>query len=446
MDVNKRYIIYNSQLEKAHYLLTGKHPKPGHEPYEDYSPEIKLERDKILENVLKGNRESLEADYFINGKHSYYKVSYNPVITNSSITGISHIAVDITQIKETEQKYRSLVEQSLVGVYIIQARKLVYCNPKCCEFLGYSEQELLNKPLSSIIYKEDMKTVLDNIDYGIKDSAAKRNYQFRALKKDGSLVWLEVFGSSVNYNGMNAVIGTLIDVTERKRVLNDLVQRNTDLEQFAFIVSHNLRAPLARIMGLNNLLSIDIPENEKKIVLKGIESSSRELDEVVMDMTAVLKIRRDNTEPKEHINLTELIEHIKYSFRTIINHHQARIEVNFRKVNEIYSIRSTVTNIFSQLISNALKFSKPDQLPVLHITSELCDSKILVKFKDNGLGLDLSKHGKQMFGLYKHFHPHIEGKGVGLFMVKTQVEALDGNIEVTSIPSVGSEFTISLPK
>ena len=104
---------------------------------------------------------------------------------------------------------------------------------------------------------------------------------------------------------------------------------------------------------------------------------------------------------------------------------------------------SYITSIFYNLITNSIKFAHPDRPPVINISSELADGRINLYFQDNGIGLDLKKYGNKVFRLYDRFHHHIDGKGLGLFMTKTQVEVLDGTIEITSEPGNGCAFKIS---
>jgi signal transduction histidine kinase len=112
---------------------------------------------------------------------------------------------------------------------------------------------------------------------------------------------------------------------------------------------------------------------------------------------------------------------------------------------EVNSIKSFIYSIFLNLISNSLKYRKENIQPAIEITSRQIGNKLLLHFKDNGLGIDLAAKGTDLFGLYKRFHSHVEGKGLGLFMVKTQIETMKGKITVNSELHEGTEFTIELP-
>lgn len=229
---------------------------------------------------------------------------------------------------------------------------------------------------------------------------------------------------------------------EREKITADLLQRNRDLEQFAYIVSHNLRAPLANILGLSLLLKEEISETDKQHALNGIENSTLRLDEVVRDLNTILQVRREISEVKIRVSFTELVSSIQDSIFNIIEESKTRIETDFSAIDEVTTIRSYLGSIIFNLINNSIKYAQPGVAPHIRIWTERNGHDLMLHFKDNGMGIDLERNGNQLFGLYKRFHPHIEGKGVGLYMVKTQVEVLGGNIEARSEPGKGTEFII----
>ncbi|MGZ3901885.1 MAG: sensor histidine kinase, partial [Bacteroidia bacterium] len=136
---------------------------------------------------------------------------------------------------------------------------------------------------------------------------------------------------------------------------------------------------------------------------------------------------------------------IESSLPGTINNEPVQILTDFNVVNKIISVKSYVHSIFYNLISNSIKYRQPDQTLVIAIKSFVNKEKIMISFKDNGIGIDLIKHGDKIFSLYSRFHLNIEGKGMGLFMIKTEAESLGGNITVKSKPGEGAEFIVELP-
>ena len=230
---------------------------------------------------------------------------------------------------------------------------------------------------------------------------------------------------------------------ERLKMVHELLQRNRELEQFAYIVSHNLRAPVANIIGASTALSeMGLSAEEKAILRQGISASAIKVDDVIHDLNHILQIKSKINETKEIVTFSGLVDDIKASIARLVDQNDVEIKYDFPEINEFFTIKPYLYSIFLNLISNSVKYRRPGNHCVIEIVSHLLNDKIELTFSDNGLGIDLDKKGGQVFGLYKRFHPHIEGKGIGLFMVKTQVEALGGNISLTSEENVGTEFKI----
>src|SRR5918993_3825082 len=227
---------------------------------------------------------------------------------------------------------------------------------------------------------------------------------------------------------------------QKEKMTTDLIQRNKDLEQFTYIISHNLRAPVANIIGLSyRLKQIGLPEDLRNQIGAGLSTSVTKLDEVIRDLNDILKIRQMVDESKQLIKLETFISDIHLSIEKMIEHEKAIILWNFTEAEEIVTIKGYLHSIFFNLISNSLKYRKPNETPVIKITSRKINGKIILLFEDNGIGIDLSTAGEHVFGLYKRFHPdRSEGKGMGLYMVKTQVESMGGKISISSEVNVGT--------
>ncbi len=233
---------------------------------------------------------------------------------------------------------------------------------------------------------------------------------------------------------------------ERERVMIDLVERNKDLEQFAHILSHNVRAPLTTLLGLTMLAKEGLAQDEHEKVLDGIETSAHLLDKVIDDLNKILHVKRDLAELKVPIQLQDVCDEVTHMLTTFISDKGVEINTDFSGLTEITSVRSFINSIFFNLMSNAIKYSNPEVKPEIHISSEQRDGRQYLRFKDNGLGIDMDKYSSQVFSIYQRFHSGIEGRGIGLFMVKSQVESLKGKIELDSKPGAGSTFTISFPQ
>jgi PAS domain S-box-containing protein len=267
--------------------------------------------------------------------------------------------------------------------------------------------------------------------------------------------WFEVRWVSV-VNAQNQPVGiilTLKDITgkkqadqERDRMTADLIQRNKDLEQFTYIVSHNLRAPVANIKGLSDLLSDDMkPDDENMMALTALDTSVGNLDKVIIDLNHILQVSSEANDTLETVSLPLLVDDVKSANSQLIQKNNVKIHCDFSEVSELTSLKSYLYSIFQNLIVNSIKYHRAGVEPVISIVSKIDQTKACLYFTDNGKGIDMQRDGLQLFGLYKRFDLSVEGKGMGLFMVKTQVERLGGKISVESGVDKGSTFKLEFP-
>jgi signal transduction histidine kinase len=234
---------------------------------------------------------------------------------------------------------------------------------------------------------------------------------------------------------------------EVKERTQELVEYNQQLEQFAFIAAHNLRAPVARILGLRQLLKLDsISREDEKMITDKMGQTAEELDRVVMDINTILEIRKNNTLSKTKVNLHEELEFIKANLNNEIADTKTEIREDYSGTNILYTVKPYLDSILFNLISNAIKYRDPKKKPCIEIKTESSNDDVILKISDNGLGIDLNAHKKNIFTLYKRFHSHVDGKGMGLYLVKTQVEALGGNIRVESEINKGTTFIINFKR
>jgi signal transduction histidine kinase len=224
----------------------------------------------------------------------------------------------------------------------------------------------------------------------------------------------------------------------------ELIEQNNRLEQFAYIISHNLRAPMARLVGLSVILDLAKNEEERANIVKLMVKSTHDLDQVIKDLSYILGISKLNTKVLHDTSLLALIEKVKTMLEGEIKETGAVIETDFSQVASVISLPQYLESIFYNLLSNSIKYRHPHKTPLIRVSSQQADEYIKIEVSDNGLGIDIDRYQATLFNLYKRFHFHVEGKGMGLYLVKTQVAALGGKIEVKSKLDVGTTFAIYL--
>jgi signal transduction histidine kinase len=225
----------------------------------------------------------------------------------------------------------------------------------------------------------------------------------------------------------------------------ELVKQNIQLEQYGYIIAHNLRGPVGRILGLTNLISHGFDPQRDGEIITQLHTSAEELDTVIHDLNVILDIKKGLQNSYETLDLADRIDKVKNALRDKIAETKATIITDFTAAQTCYCIPAYLDSIFYNLISNAIKYRAADREPLITIKSAIEMGKMVITIQDNGTGIDLEKQKNKIFNLYQRFHHNIEGKGMGLFLVKTQVEALHGNIDIESQINRGTTFRISLP-
>ncbi|WP_448520561.1 tetratricopeptide repeat protein [Rhodoflexus sp.] len=235
---------------------------------------------------------------------------------------------------------------------------------------------------------------------------------------------------------------------ELKQTIDQLTEQNQDLQQFSYIISHNIRSPIARIAGLVDIIKIESGTsgaiNEE--IIAHLDKSVNSLDTVIRDLNQILSIRKGINKSKEMIAFQEVSDWVISSLEDEIMLADAKIYTNFEQYPGVYSIKAYLQSIMYNLISNAIKYRRDDIQAEIHVRSFRKGDYVCLEVKDNGIGIDLqSIDPYKIFGLYQRMHTHVEGKGLGLYLVKSQVEALNGKIELESELMKGSKFTVYFP-
>jgi signal transduction histidine kinase len=283
----------------------------------------------------------------------------------------------------------------------------------------------------------------------INNVANLRNKIIQEQTQNLQVINEELNQQNEQINAINENLGKIVDerTTELKHTIENLSKQNQDLEQFSYIISHNLRAPVARILGLMNVLDkseIVSPNNQK--VIDYLEKSTQNLDEVIKDLTQIISIRKNLTSNKELVNLKTELDTVLSYFTEQIKQNHIRIDYNFEE-KYINSIKSYVHSIAFNLISNAIKYKSNKRALIINVKSEIVDNFVCLSIKDNGIGVNLTNVDTyKIFGLYQRMHDHVEGKGLGLYLVKTQIEFLNGKVSIDSKLDVGTTFKVYFPK
>lgn len=266
-------------------------------------------------------------------------------------------------------------------------------------------------------------------------------------------LWVRAMGNVTRENNKTIrVNGAFQDITDRvnaekklENAMETMKEQNKRLVNFAHIVSHNLRSHTGNLsMMLEFLKDEDSTENKKQIQTH-IENISETLGSTVDHLTKVVQIQTDLNVDKQSINLKKSVERAIAALSADLMKIDAEVINTIDPGEEVVSNPAYLDSILLNLVSNSVKYRNPDHLLKITITSGKNEGFIYFSVEDNGLGIDLKRHGHKLFGLNKTFHKHHDSRGVGLFMTKNQVEALNGSIEVESTPMIGTTFKVNIP-
>jgi PAS domain S-box-containing protein len=248
---------------------------------------------------------------------------------------------------------------------------------------------------------------------------------------------------------LSLMIGFGIDITDRKlmeekqaALVNQLSAQNTQLIDFCAIVSHNLRAPLVNISMLVDCLEETSDPDEHQLLISKIKPVIENLQLTFNELVESIQIRQDLEIVTEDVCLKECVRRTMAGLQTEISRLDAQITTDFSEASVINYAPQYLNSIFHNLVSNSLKYHHPGRRPEIHLNTTRENDKIILAIRDNGLGIDLVKHRNNFFKIGKVFHRHPNAKGFGLFMTKTQVEAMGGRIWAESTPNEGSTFYI----
>lgn len=227
---------------------------------------------------------------------------------------------------------------------------------------------------------------------------------------------------------------------ELSKTNEELVKRNNDLMQFSYTLSHNLRGPVARLLGLTDMAD-RLPVAEHESIRTLIRKSAEDLDDVLKDLGHILDIRNEIYTIKESVSLEQEWSRAVRLLEDKVN--GTVIDTNFGNSAMVWGVKAMFHSIFYNLLSNSLKYQSTNRGLIVKLRAVQQEDITHIEFSDNGIGIDLESHGKDMFKLYKRFHPGVHGKGVGLYLVRMQVESMGGSISVDSTPGAGTTFKMS---
>ncbi|MES2387990.1 MAG: PAS domain S-box protein [Bacteroidota bacterium] len=411
-----------------------------------------------FELALRGHTHTYSKLIEMSGGSLLFEVKLNPIRNEAGeVSGISVSGRNVSDQRRSEMMLRnslefnkSLFEKSSTGIAVIaKAGYIEDVNDSLCTIFGYNRYDVIKMSFTKLFPEKFtislLRQFLDLMNY---ENPFKG--EFSGLHKNGTEL-------TVLLEGVRLVLPSgdlkgsvfVTDITERKNaekalevLTNNLQRRNEELQQFAYITSHNLRAP---VVNLSSLISFYDPKQGDSDFNSGLiekmAESTEKLDSTIIDLVTITNISNRRSETEVYLKFEDYAD---MAIRHLLPETEATgavIKSDFSKAAGVVFPPDYLESIFRNLINNAIRFRNPELKPDIYLKTVKKEDYIILSVTDNGIGIDLSKHGHKMFGLYQRLSA-ASGKGFGLHLVRSQAEAMGGYTEVESQPGKGSTFRV----
>lgn len=357
------------------------------------------------------------------------------------------------QIEKDNAYYKSIIENQ--SFYIIKTDihgNYTYMNPYFCTILGIKAEEWIGKNALGLIIPEDQDVCVQTIKRCFADPDQT---QWVILRKEAlagriSTQW-EFSLLRDEHSNLSEVLCIGHNITplmkkqeELQQVIDITAGQNKRLLDFTYIVSHNIRSHVANLSGMIDTIDMD-DEQDRNYTLGMLKKSVAALDDTIHNLNEIISIQANTNLPEREMNIWEEVQKVLVIIQTNIIASNATVELNFSNNEKICTNPAYLESILLNLLINAIKYKSYDHDPLISISLTKDASYLILAVRDNGLGIDLKKYRDRLFGMYNTFHGNKDAKGLGLFIIKTQIETLNGKIEAESEPGKGSTFKVYFP-
>jgi PAS domain S-box-containing protein len=351
----------------------------------------------------------------------------------------------------SEQKYKLIADNTSDGIAILEPDgRFSFVSPSFLSILGYPASAYLTTDhavIAESIHPDDRKIPLQAHASALAHRREHASYTYRIRDVHGAYLWQEDSATFV-YDADGRHEKTYLiarDVTQRithekelERLLHELTLSYEELRQFSFIAQHNLRAPVTNILGLIDLIDdekIDHPMLPKFVAAMRV--TAERFDETIRDLNHVLSIKSRSDLSLQAVDIATCFARVCEAHAQQIQQYNASIETDFAAGQPIFTTEAYLHSVFEIMLTNALSFVEAERQPQITVRSRLDGGIVELIFSDNGIGMDAEIHKDRLFGLYQRFHAGIQGKGLGLFLLKSMVEASGGTVTAASAPGQG---------
>jgi PAS domain S-box-containing protein len=368
-----------------------------------------------------------------------------------------------SDINLDELKWQIALENSDVGLWDWNAAtKEVFYSSKSKQLIGYKDSEIKHSEVKwdKRVHPEDRASYFKDFYDHVNGFSQQYKNEHRVLCKNGTYKWILDRGKVVLRDKNNKplrIIGTHADITQRKKN-EELLQKNLELittqnnrlHNFTHIVSHNLKTHIGNFKNILEFYDDAKTDHEKEDLVSHLKTISEALTNTIVDLNDIISIKSKSNinQLNENINIYSCANKVIKSLELASQQKDVSIHNAIREIDQLKTNVSYFESILHNLISNGIKYSDPNKKSKIILQTIHTSTDIKILISDNGIGIDLDKYKNQIFEMYQTFHGtnRDDSRGIGLYITKTQVEALGGQIELSSKLNEGSTFTLTFKK
>ncbi|MEO0470623.1 MAG: PAS domain S-box protein [Bacteroidota bacterium] len=393
------------------------------------------------------------------GRHKRKDGSTYPVEVNMGYVDMQEhkylvgVARDITErlyseeaLRQSEQKYRTLVEKMNEGLILTDNDEtILFVNKRICEILGRPKEQIIGQRTYEVL-QADGNTELIRTKSAMRRKGLSDQYELLIRQANGVHKWLLIAGAPyIDTNGDSiGTIAIITDITNRKQTELKLQEKNDELDAFVYKASHDLKGPLASIIGLTNIARDEVKDNAAHRYFDLIAKSTKRLDTILLELIDVTRINKAKLQ-LEHINVDELVDDIVNSLKHQSKSQQIRFQKHVALTNGFTTDKKLLNSILQNLIVNSINYQNPKaEPPIVDVWVEADPNQVHFKVSDNGLGIP-EKMQKRVFEMFYRGNTKSKGSGLGLYIVKSAIEKLQGSCDIYSIEGQGTTFSFTLP-
>jgi PAS domain S-box-containing protein len=454
LDLKFKILTFNKEAFDFVSELTGKKLAPG-ELLTDFWIQNEVENlVNISSRAMGGEYVKFEEkiDHF-KGSTVWMEINFLPVYDDENrLTNICFTALDISERKlaelelaSSEARFRSLVQNSSDIITVMNKGGLIsYTSESTHRMLGFSSENLIGEPLENLVISEEKSAFQEILAQVIENPNETFTLEYTIKNVSGeSIVLQSVFNNLLDVKEIQGIVVNSRDITQRKEAETELKKTNFELDSFVYRASHDLRAPLRSVLGLVNLIKLESEENTRNTYLNLAEKSINKLDSFILDLTNFSRNTRLEIK-KEKIDFEGLIAECSENLRYMENADRVRQILEIKQDEPYLSDPGRMAILFQNLISNAIKYQRPQADSFVKIKIEVSQFGAYIEVLDNGKGISAEYLGK-IFEMFFRASEDSYGSGLGLYITKQVVEKLQGKIEVESVFNEGTTFKVWLP-